>query len=234
MRKLHVVLILFLLGLPAWAGVVVISVDTPGGIVTGGTVDSNDALAVAWSQPTTTLSSVDIYINFQNLFGSGNTYSAYLTDAIGVGTDPSFDQIAFNQFSGPDQPGWVQVFSNLTLGPSLAYYLIIGTSDGDSTGGWSFSDGPAVVTTMPGITRGDVSGVQFWASSGCDPYDQTLSGCLNAAYLPASSFSPVDADSAAQSGDLLFDVEVPEPSTLWLLAAGVPWLVWLRRRATTA
>ena len=224
MRKLHVaLLILFLLALPAWAGTVAISVDTPGGIGTAGLVDSTDALAVAWYQPTT-LSSVDIFINFQNTtLGANNTYSAYLTDSIGTGTSQAGNEIAFNPaFSGPDEAGWVEVFSNLTLGPSLAYYLIIGTSDLDSYGGWSYPDGPAVVTTNFGITRGDGSGVQYWVSgSDIDPF-----------YLPASNFSPLDAAGAADSGDLLFQVTVPEPSTLWLLAAGGLCLLWRRRRAT--
>jgi hypothetical protein len=224
MRKLHVVLlILFLLGLPAWAGVVGISVEAPNGLGTALLVDSNDALAVAWYQPVV-LNSVSISINFQDLGGAG-TYSAYLTDGIGPGSSDLFNGIATNaSFTAPtDEPGMVEVFGGLSLGPGQ-YYLVIGTTDTAAQGGWSTPWPDAgVVTTNFGITRGDVSGVEFWASgTDIDPY------------LPASNFSPLDADSSAQYGDLLFEVSVPEPSTLWLTAACVLWFLWLRRRGATA
>lgn len=224
MRKLVAVLC-FLVVLPAWAGIV-ISVDTADPdpfSLSGISVDANDVLAVAWSMPQTSYNAVSIGISFQELF-SGGTYLAYLMRGIGPQADQFFDEIASTTFTVDPASPRVTLWTDLNdLGPGLSFYLVIGTTDPESVGGWNATSSP-IVTLAPGVTRGDVSGNQFWAS-GAD---------VNPDYLPASDFhpdSPDDPFNPFGPSQLMYDVSTPEPAT-WLLVmvGGIP-LALLRRRA---
>ena len=214
MRKLVAVLC-FLLVLPAWAGSLpLISVDTTDPFsVKGFSVDSNDVFAVAWYLPQS-YDAVSIGINFQDVFGGG-TFSAYLMNAIGTGADPLFNELASTTFTGSLESGRVALWDDLAgIGPGTLY-LVIGTTDLNSLGGWNATTNPTVTVT-PGVTQGDVSGLQYWSSA---PYLDP--------YLPASTFFVDDLSN----GQLMYDVETPEPAT-WLLVmvGGIP-LALLRRRA---
>jgi hypothetical protein len=224
MRKVYLAwLSMFLLGLPAWAGTVV-GVDTlnPGSIG-GNVVDSSNALAVAWYQNVGITGSVRV--NFQtNLPDTSGTFYAYLTGVIGTGTSPA-DEIANTTFTSPsvlDGPVWIDLFDQINLGAGL-YYLTIGSLDSTS-GAWSNTDDPTV-TQAPGFSLGDGSAVQFWASG--SPYVDTT-------YLPASSFSPgttVAEGLGGQDPNLMFDVSVPEPATIWLLGGALSLTLLRRKRS---
>jgi hypothetical protein len=220
MRKCYSAALMFLLGLPVWAGSTsVISVDTTDSSSIGGySVDSTDVLAVAWTQ--TVGITGDVSVNFQTgFFDTSGTLYAYLTDSIGSGTTQLGNEIANTTFASPDPldgPVWINVFGGIQLNPGF-YYLTIGSLDSTS-GGWSATSDPTVTVT-PGFFLGDlVTGSQFWAS-----------GSDVAAYLPASNFSPQPTVADGGGPDLMFDVSVPEPSTIWLLG-GALWFALLRRK----
>jgi hypothetical protein len=98
-------------------------------------------------------------------------------------------------------------------------YLVLGTTDLNSVGGWAATTSPTVVLG-PGAIQGDVSGIQFFAS-GDD---------VNPLYLPGSNFAVDDLTY----GQLMYDViAVPEPSTLLLLLGGGLALAVFGRRRTS-
>jgi hypothetical protein len=217
MRKSYLALLLmFLLGLPVWAGTV-IGVDTLDPNSIGGyTVDSVDALAIAWTQTVGITGSVRVNFQGGSIDPSG-TFYAYLTGAIGSGASVA-NEIASTTFSSPgllDGPVWIDLFDQIDLGPGF-YYLTIGSLDATS-GGWSDTMFP-VVTEAPGFFRGDGIGSQFWASYGD-----------LASYLPASNFSYISTVVDGGGPDLMFDVFTPEPATIWLMG-GALWLALLRRK----
>ena len=220
MRKVYLALLsMFLLGLPDWAGTVV-GVDTSDPNSIGGyTVDGSDALAVAWTQTVGITGSVGI--NFQTgLFDTSGTFSAYLTSAIGTGTSVG-EEIASTTFTSPnvlDGPVWIDLFNQINLGAGF-YYLTIGSLDSTS-GGWSNTSDPTV-TEAPGFFLGDlVTGSQFYASGG-----------NVAAYLPASNFSPISTIAEGGGPDLMFEVSVPEPGTIWLLGGALSLALLRRKRS---
>jgi hypothetical protein len=220
MRKLYLALLsMFLLGLPAWAGTVV-GVDTlNAGSISGNTVDSSDALAVAWIQTVGITGSVKV--NFQTgTYDTTGTFYAYLTSVIGAGTSAVGDEVANTTFTSPnvlDGPVWIDLFDQISLGAGL-YYLTIGSLDATS-GAWSNTYDPTV-TEAPGFLRGDGStGSQFWASA--DP----------AVYLPASNFFPFLTVAEGGDSDLMFDVSVPEPATIWLLGGALSLALLRRKRS---
>ena len=220
MRKVHLALLsMFLLGLPAWAGTVVgvdtLNPDSIGGYV----VDSSNALAVAWRQLVGITGSVSV--NFQtNLPDTSGTFYAYLTTASGPGTSPA-DEIANTTFTSPsvlDGPVWIDLFDQINLGPGF-YYLTIGSLDATS-GAWSNTYDPTVTETPPDFLRGDgITGSQFWA-----PVDVTP-------YPPGWSFSPMLTVAEYGDADLMFDVSVPEPGTIWLLGGALSLALLRRKRS---
>lgn len=212
-KPLVILVFLILIGLPALAGPVLISVGTANpASINPLSVDAFDVLAAAWFLPDT-FNSVTISIYFQDLLGGG-TFSAFLMDGIGPQADPLLNEMVRTTFGASQDLSMVNLWDNLTLGPGF-YYLVIGTTDPNSVGGWGATTSP-LVTLRPGVLQGDVSGVQFFAS-GLD---------VNTAYLPASTFAIDDL----AFGQLMYAVSVPEPSTLVSLLAGGLWLAWLRRR----
>jgi hypothetical protein len=203
MRKAFaLVLLCTFLSLPAWAGLITVGTADPGS-VGALSADSSDVLAAAWYLPGS-YSSVGISIQFEDLFGGG-TFSAYLMDGIGPQADPLANEIENTTFTAGPDLATVQLWQGLVLDPGF-YYLVVGTTDANSFGGWGATTNPTV-TLAPGVMQGDLSGVQFYASG----------GDVNAAYLPASNFA-VDSDLAF--GQLMYDVSVPEPSTALLLLGG--------------
>ena len=212
MRKL-IALVCFVVVLPALAGPL-ISVDTTDPSSVGAlSVDSSDVLAVAWYLPST-YDSVHIGIAFQELF-SGGTYSAYLMNGIGTQAS-SFNEIANTTFTVDPASSQAPLFEGLNGLGSGWFYLVIGTTDLNSFGGWSTTTNPTV-TLAPGVLQGDLSGFQFWAS-GAD---------VNSAYLPSSNFLVDDLSF----GQLMYNVSTPEPATLLLVLVGGLPLALLRRRA---
>jgi len=215
MRNLTAVLILLLAGLPALAGSIIISVDTTDpGSVGALAVDPSNVLAVSWYQPAAQ-SSVRIRANFLDLFGGG-TFSAYLMNGIGPQANLS-NELASTTFSASYfGPSPVVLFEHLTLSAGF-FYLVLGTTDPGSYGGWAATTNPAVILG-PGVLQGDGSGVQFYASG----------GDVNPLYLPGSNFAIDDL----AFGQLMYDVAVPEPSTLLLLLGGGLALALFGRRRT--
>ena len=212
MRKaLLLALLSLLLGLPAWAGLITVGTTDPGSIGPWA-INTDNAAAVSWYLPNS-FSSVDIRIGFEDLSG-GATYSAYLMNAIGLGADPSVNEIDNTTFTGSGDLSPVLLWHGLTLDPGF-YYLVVGSTDPNSWGGWGATTNPTV-TLAPGVLQGDVSGIQYWVSSPDV-----------AAYLPASNWVP---DDGSAFGELMYDVSVPEPSTAFLLLGGGLLLAVLRRR----
>src|SRR5581483_2774141 len=121
---------------------------------------------------------------------------AFLTTNIGPGTT-ACSEVAVSNFVFPEidtSPGAkVQLFSGLTL-PAGTYYLVLGSST-PAGGGWLSTTAPAITADV-GVTAGlDYS---------------TLSGAVNAAYPPGSSFT-------VSPNTFMFDVTgtaVPEPQSL--------------------
>ena len=197
------------LALPASA-IPIILVDGPhGSTLSLGATDQ--ALVASWSS-TNTYSSVDIA--FKSNFGPFDG-TAYLMTQIGPGTTVA-QQVAIATYSVTSvSPVLTNLFSGLTLGPG-SYYLVVTSS---STGGWDtpYTAGPAVVNADVGVTRG----AQFIVNQG--------NGLPNLSYLPASSFSALNAVY-----DLEFRVTgsvVPEPSALILLGLTLAFLRGLRAAA---
>ncbi len=214
----EVVLLACLAVTPASATPVLISVGTGNPLsITSLSVDAQtpgDVLAVAWYLPSP-YSSVSVDLDFMDLFGGG-VFVAYLMDGIGPQVDQTFfsNQIASTTFSAGWEPSRLQLWTNLVLNPGT-YYLVVGTADPSSVGGWGATTEPVVNLAM-GVVHGDPSGIQFFAS-GSD---------VNLAYLPASNFA-IDTDLLA--GQLMYDVSIPEPAQWLLWASGL--LVLCRRRA---
>jgi hypothetical protein len=217
MRNLVAILILFLVGLPALAGTIISVGTTDPGSVGALAVDSSDVLAVSWYQPTAQ-SSVRIWANFLDLFGGG-TFAAYLMNGIGPQADPLANEFASATFSASFfGPSPVVLFEHLTL-PGGFFYLVLGTTDANSVGGWAATTSPTVILA-PGVLQGDVSGIQYFASG----------GDVDGAYLPRSNFSP---DDGATYGQLMYDVAVPEPSASVLVFGAGVLLLLFRRRGTS-
>jgi hypothetical protein len=217
MKNLVAVLILLLVGLPALAGTIISVGTTDPGSVGALAVDSLDVLAVSWYQPAAQ-SSVRIRANFLDSFGNG-TFSAYLMNGIGPQADPLANELASTTFSASYfGPSPVVLFDQLTLSAGF-FYLVLGTTDLNSVGGWAATTSPAVILA-PGVLQGDGSGIQFFASG----------GDVDSAYLPRSNFSP---DDGLSYGQLMYDVTVPEPSTLLLLLGGGLALAVFGRRRTS-
>ena len=174
---------------------------------------ANQTLAASWSS-TVTYSNVSI--GFQSNFGPFNG-TAFLMTQIGPGTT-SAQQVGSSSYSViSGSPSLTNLFSGLTLGPGT-YFLVVASAP-LSPGGWDtpFTAGSAVVSTGAGVSRG----AQLIVNDSL--------GSLNLAYLPASSFTPLNSVY-----DLEFQVtgspaaQVPEPSTLFLLGIGVALLGALR------
>jgi hypothetical protein len=183
---------------------------------TGGTGESPDLWAVSWTQTSTyTDVTIDAFIGGNGLVAPAEA-TAYLMSQIGPGTT-SADEVTTPPFSidlpyGPDS--FVQLFSNLTLGPGT-YYLVI---DPTSNFGWGGDTIPAQILGT-GVTQN---------------LDGLDSGTI-ASFAPASSFTAQNSDTR------LFSVTgtlsstgapspVPEPSTTVLLAIGLGGLGMLARR----
>jgi hypothetical protein len=222
---------MFLPGLPVWAGTVV-GVDTldpnsiGGYVVAGGnTLSGPQALAIAWTQFAG--ATVSVGINFQTgLFDTGGTFYAYLTDTIGSQATSSNEVAAPTSFTLPDPsvagetfgPAWIDLFDQIDLDAGF-YYLTIGAGP-DSSGAWSNTSDPTV-TEAAGFFRGDLlTGSQFSAF-----------GSDVSSYLPASNFSPISTVADGGGPDLMFDVSIPEPGTIWLLGGALSLALLRRKRS---
>jgi hypothetical protein len=150
---------------------------------------------------------------------------AYLTDSIGMGTTQAANEQASQTFTADMfTNNWVTLFSGLHLLQGTHYLFLAPILDQDGNSDtrmlWNTTQTPTV-TTAPSVYRGDLTGnLQFYA----DTFDST--------YLPASDFAigETDGDGNPLDGNLLFDVTVPEPSTLLLVSLAIPVCLGLRRR----
>jgi hypothetical protein len=212
-RVILFVVVVLLASLPVFADPALISVN--GFADTSLAVDPSQVLAVAWTQTVST-SATAVNISFDGFF-LGGTFTAYLMDGIGplasfineVAAPASFTMDPFQELSS------INLWSGLTLFPST-YYVVVGTTDPNAGGGWGATYDPTIVTS-PGVTLGDAFGFQQFYAWGPD---------IDLSYLPASLFM---IDPLAD-GSLLFEVTVPEPSTLLLLSSGVLSLMFIRRK----
>lgn len=219
MKCVYLLLIMVLLALPAFGDHMIVGLSGP---VDGAQlIDANQAWAVAWTQGRG-FASVHIFANLlDDSFGLAGG-DAYLVNSIGVGTS-IYNEFARTQFTAdPFVSGWVELFADLTL-PTGSYFLVLAPTlfpDGNSDTRmvWNTTSTPTV-TTDPDAFRGDILGdVQWYATQTFDPD-----------YLPASNFNVSDVTT---DGNLLFAVSVPEPSSMWLLLAGIAVVAGLRRRWT--
>lgn len=222
MKCVYLLLLVALLAVPALSDQVIVGLSGPedGAAL----IDMNQAWAVAWSQGRG-FSSVHIFANLvDDSFGLAGG-QAYLLNSIGYGTS-TYNEIARAEFTADSfQSSWVDLFGEDLSLPVGTYFLVLAPlqfPDGNSDTRmlWNTTFSPAV-TTDPDVWQGDITGdVQWYATQTFDPD-----------YLPASTFN---ASQLTTDGNLLFEVtSVPEPSSMWLLLAGITMLACFRRRRRT-
>jgi hypothetical protein len=144
------------------------------------------------------------------------SYTAYLTTAIGPGTSVA-DEIASitGNLPGAGPGGLTSIFTGLNLAADTYYVTIYQTLTGG--GSWSSTETP-VTTALPGSSHA-FSG--YFITNGAP-----------VVYAPASPFVDLEANSGRR---LLYALEtsaVPEPGT-WLSGVGIVMiaLAYRRRRA---
>jgi hypothetical protein len=197
--------LLLMLSAPASAATVYsISGTASDGFEVGGPPDV--ITAESWSE-TTSFSGVDITALLGDYLGSG-TITAYLTTQIGAGAT-SAEQVAKATISPATGEETDTLFTGLSLGPGT-YYLVLSSAN-EAT--W-WGNTTSTTTTASGVTGGPA----VFADIG--------NGSPDATYAPGSTFE-------SDGGIGLFftaSTSAPEPSTFYLLAAGLGAAAWLGRR----
>jgi hypothetical protein len=179
--------------------------DIPGPTI--GYSDFGDAaLADSWTQNFSVINgSISVYV--QGLEPSGGDIHFYVTTNIGP-TATLGDLVAFTTLTEPFALTQVTPFSNLSLGPGT-YYLILAdyTPNNSPVNGpdWNYYAG-SNITEAPGLT-----------------VNPMLEAFPIGPFAPAADFEPVTIPilgTLSFTGTIVPVVSAPEPSTLWMLAAG--------------
>ena len=137
---------------------------------------------------------VDISIPLASGVLSDSIGIAYLTTSTGPGTTVA-DEVAHTTFTAhPGSPVLTELFSNVTLAPAAAYFLMIFANPGNAVD-WAATNSPDIVLGQGVFLNQLTSG--------------TAAAALNNSFAP---YPPATAVGFGLQDNLLLDIEaVPEP-----------------------
>lgn len=201
---------------PLCSAATIAAVDSPQSYQRGLIAPGIGTYSLGWSQ-LDTYENVVIRVDIRELVDQvayGGSIAAFLTDQVGAGTTQLANELAPDAIVPftPGHAGLLTVFSGLTLGPGNYYVTITGDTGMAHIG----ETGTPSPTLAPNVTI----------------LGYGIDCCSVLGYLPAQ---PADWINSAWNfevtGDLVTETngEIPEPSSMALVAGGLAAVV-LRRR----
>lgn len=191
------------------ANILTVNEGNPGAPGVGGS--TNQYLSVSW---TSTIAYENVTIRAK-IWASGpaNTGTAWLTQHVGLGTQPG-SELASATVTFPQYPGdFVSLFTDVTLAPGTWYVILSAPVTQDPADkAWVNGDGNPILGTGVSFDKTGLTAAQF----------------ANTNYAPASTWGSYPSLAIAVRGDAV--ATTPEPASLGITGLGLLALGFFRKR----